>query len=75
MLMFAVSPKPYEGFRGCMLMAANNSPRVAYISLAVVEAGKYVEQTKMFHVGSYNCEVVLTLMMISAYRSRLCMRL
>jgi hypothetical protein len=38
-LMFVVIPKPYAGFRGCLLTAENNSPRESYILLAVVEAG------------------------------------
>jgi hypothetical protein len=38
--MFAVTPKPYEGYRGCFLTAANNSPEEAYIFLVVVEAGE-----------------------------------
>jgi hypothetical protein len=43
MLMIAVIPKPYEGFRGCFLTTASNSPKVVYIALSVVEAGEYVE--------------------------------
>jgi hypothetical protein len=72
--MFAVIPEPYEGFRGCLLTTENNSVREGYILLAVVEAGKYVEETNV-RVGSYTCEVVMALMVISAYKSCLCLLL
>jgi hypothetical protein len=50
--MFAAYPKPYEGFRGCLLTTSNNSPKVIYIGLSVVEAGEYVEKL-LSHIGSY----------------------
>jgi hypothetical protein len=45
--MFVAKPRPYEGFRGCFLTAANNSTISEYICLAVVEAGEYVEKTNV----------------------------
>jgi hypothetical protein len=47
MLMFAVIPKPYEGFRGCFVTTGNNSPRKSYIFFTSVEAGEYVEETNV----------------------------
>jgi hypothetical protein len=41
----AVNPEPYVGFRGCFLVAGNNSAREVYIFLAVVEAGEYITET------------------------------
>jgi hypothetical protein len=53
--MFAVISKPYEGFRGCFLVAGNNSSREVYIFLAVVEAGEYVKETNVSWLCLYLC--------------------
>jgi hypothetical protein len=67
--MLIVSPKPYEGFRGCFITYANNMPRISYTLLVFMETGELQGCTSMFHVGPYACKELMVLMVISAYKS------
>jgi hypothetical protein len=41
MVMLIVSPKPYEGFRGCFVTAATQNNMPSYILLVLVETGEF----------------------------------
>lgn len=67
-----VAPAPYHGFRGCFVIAANNSMRIDFISLTLLETGESNPESDLVVIEILH-SVVMALMAISAYRACLCL--